>query len=435
VRDLTQIFEEARPFPGGVRDDWDAVLRDARRRVRRGPAGALVLAILAAAALALFWPFGNGHSGGILDRALAAAGDGPVVHLVVREGWGGTLVDLESGARTPVYAEHEFWYDPARGLHEVSRYGGAVQADLLYRRGEVPRHEEKQLALIGRDYRDALRSGTAENLGPGTAYGEPVYWLRVDAQELEDSDGTTHEWAHDVAISRSTYRPVGTRETRDGVSGPGTGARILRLETLDAGAGDFTVDPSEDPDRVVGQEGQDPIALEDARPALGRTPLWLGRDYDGLPLWQVLKSFQTEGRRPTTQLTGKAAEDALACRDQQRAHGARVGAACDRMAALGKSIFMRGDHVYALGTPVWAPPQTGVVFAYRGDRGEHVELTETTHPEMVRAIGGYAPPDEKALVNGDGRQLLLFRDGVYVRVEASSPELALTAARSLEPMP
>ena len=56
----------------------------------------------------------------MIDRALAATGEGPVLHLVYESDLPHTLVDLETGERTELRAEHEVWFDPEAGLRETS---------------------------------------------------------------------------------------------------------------------------------------------------------------------------------------------------------------------------------------------------------------------------------------------------------------------------
>src|SRR5437762_59997 len=71
-----------------------------RRRFLLRGVPASVVALAACLLIVLAWPFGGSGRSGVLDRALAALGHGPVLHVVREGGWGGTLVDLGSGART-----------------------------------------------------------------------------------------------------------------------------------------------------------------------------------------------------------------------------------------------------------------------------------------------------------------------------------------------
>ena len=139
MKDVQNALDPLTPEPTRS-SEWDAVLRDARPR-RRSLALQLALATGVAALAALFVaaPWQGGERVGILDRALAAVGDEPVLHIVFRGGWGGTRVDLETGERQPVYGEREFWFDSSRNLvHEIVRLGGVVENETLYKRNEGP---------------------------------------------------------------------------------------------------------------------------------------------------------------------------------------------------------------------------------------------------------------------------------------------------------
>jgi hypothetical protein len=400
VRDLTQIFEETSPFPDGVRSDWDAVLRDARRRVRRGPVGALALAVIAAAALALFWPFGNGQSGGILDRALAAAGDGPVVHLVVREGWGGTLVDLESGARTPVYAEHEFWYDPARGLHEIGRLGGQQLVDVLHQAGAVPSAAVREFQSLARDYRSSLRSGGASVLGPDILEGTPVYWIRIsESHNVDAGRGYRFELGEDIAVSQDDYRPVAMRETLDGKPSPAGPSRILDYETFPAGSGDFTVPPPLDVNPGdsfrLSLEG----SLEPAEAAVVLPALWDGDRLGEFPRARISKLDWAERRAGASEWTNHV-------------DGIRFE--------------------YGTGSPALSALPGGPI---QNSDGPYVVMDEFPPNESTAMwrFEGYEPPAGDLYLQGK-RGLVLTR-GVAVSIIATSPDLIVQAARALEPIP
>jgi hypothetical protein len=449
MRELRDALERLEPTPA-VQGDWDAVLRDANTRPRRPVATPLAGVALAAAALfalALFQPW-EVENPTFLERALAAVDDGPVLHVVLRGDWGGTLVDLETGERRPVYGESEVWYDPDRGLvHTISRLGESVQHERVYDPGEPP----AELVALGREYRKALQSGSARVSGEGTIDGERVTWITIRSKMLPDSaDGKFHEWAQHVAVSHETFRPVATRDTRDGRPGPGTLQRVLELEMLPAGKGDFTAPADNSTDGTAYSEGREPIAPDKAARALGRTPLWLGREHAGLPFAQATRTTTRTGRQEETLLTGPAAEAALACRARVERMGSRTGPECESMRARRQSLAIRGDKVYVLGSVRWGKAQTGVAFFY-GTVGDdrstfredavplwdrpHVALAETTSlmPGTLRG-GAYVPPDKSVFIGAGGRVGSVRVDGVYVSIQASSEDLILSAARALEPM-
>ncbi len=122
------------PYTGA--GDWSRVVADAgvARRplyapVRLGFAAAFVALIAATVA---FWPAG-GSSPTVIDRALAATGTGSVLHIVYESDLQHALVDLETGERTEIRAEHEVWFEPTKVLRETETFDGAVQSDGVFR--------------------------------------------------------------------------------------------------------------------------------------------------------------------------------------------------------------------------------------------------------------------------------------------------------------
>jgi hypothetical protein len=281
LKDVMERIEPASEAHG----DWDAVLRDARSRRRSGllrPLAGVALAAAAAFALVLFQPWGD-ESPTVLDRALAAIEDGPVLHVVLRDEAEGAVIDLETGARTPLYREREVWFDEARGLREVTRFGGVVQRDVFYPPHRVSSDLFKTYAGLASGYRDALDRGEARVLGQGEVDGIPVHWIQTERYVVFDPDGTRHVWQRVVAVSQETFEPVYVDEKADGEFGPQTGARIRSVEWLPADEGDFR---AHGVNRPLGG-----FAIRDGRKApdelaalLGRTPLWLGETFQGIPL-------------------------------------------------------------------------------------------------------------------------------------------------------
>jgi hypothetical protein len=237
---MSELMERAvRPHTGT--GDWEAVLRDAgaaRRRARLRPA--LAFTVIAAALIAA-WQAGSPST---IDRALAAAGDGRVLHLVFEGAMPKTLVNLQTGERTELRGTHEVWFDPATGARERESFQGVLQWASLNSTG----HGREIYTSLGAGYADALRSGSAKVVGET----DSVYWIRISP-------------GHEVAVSRDTYRPVSMR-----VGGmPET--RILTYERLSAMPREFS--PSVDPGpRPAGGR----ISLAEAERVLGRKPLWPG---------------------------------------------------------------------------------------------------------------------------------------------------------------
>jgi hypothetical protein len=402
-----ELLLEAHPAPrSGTFRDWEEVLRRTRpSRRRRGwvvrRAALLAAAVAAVAAVVLATPFGDEENVDVLGRALAAVGEGPVLHVVLEEEWGGVLVDLETGERSRLRGERELWYDPERGVRDVSRLGGVVERDLARPAGELAEHETKILAFLT-GYREALESGRARVVGEGVVHGEPVYWIRIHDELLPDvADNRLHEWARDVAVSKETFAPVATRETRDGEPGPQAGARIVRMEALPAGAVDFTPRRTPDEHLVMSVGAGAEIDVAEARRLLGRGPLTLGEEFRGIPLGRIAR-LELGARREGE--------------EWDRIVGAEVF--YGQLDEQGRPRFSRRPS----GAPGVSPPPEGAEYVL-------IEQVPRPHPAFRIGVQNYMPPEGKALLIGP--RVALRRDGLLVAVSASSPELALAAARAL----
>jgi hypothetical protein len=284
MQDLKDALERMEPA-SEARGNWDAVLQDAAVRRRRALGRPLVGVAVAAAAvfaLALFQPR-TGESPTVLERALAAVDDGPVLHVVLRDEAEGAVIDLETGDRSPLYREREIWFDEARGLREVTRFGGVMQRDVFYAPDRLPSDLLKTYSGLASGYRDALKNGDARVLGQGEIDGIAVHWMQTERYVLFDPDGTRHVWQRVVAVSQETFEPVYVDEKADGEFGPQTGARIRSVEWLPADKGDFR---AHGVTRSVGgfviRSGRQ--APDELAALLRRTPLWLGETFQGIPL-------------------------------------------------------------------------------------------------------------------------------------------------------
>jgi hypothetical protein len=437
--DVAALLERAAARPRSVSGSWQEILDDARAPRRPWLLAALPALGLAAlaAAVVLAWPFGGGAGGSVLDRALAAVGNGPVLHIVLNEGWHGTLVDLRTGARSELHGEREAWYDPGRGVHEVARFDGIVQSDVLYPPDRVPPIYPGLLD----GYRGALRSGNVDG-EPGVVDGAPVLWIKVHRELLPDvSDGKLHEFAQELAVTPDTYQPVALRDTRDGVAGPDGATTIVKLESLPDGGGDFTRGSGGlDNGTAMRQDARD-VSPQEAETAMSRPAVWLGTSFSGLDLSQLQQTTTRLGRTPLERVTAATVTRECRARAAKARDAAAATAACDRRAAQlrGRTI------VTTAGPPVWGEPHTGVRVGYgavsggRGIRAEgagYVTLEETTelYPGFGRGATGYVPPEGSIVVFGGGIGLLRAH-GVDVHIEASSEDLLLAAARALRPVP
>jgi hypothetical protein len=430
LADVLDRLAPARDLAG----DWTRVLRDAdaaeaRLHRRRSPyiaRLALAAAVLViAATVAVAWPF-QSEKLSVLDRALAAVGDGPVVRLVLQDEWGGKLVDLETGERRELRGTREIWFDPKRGLHEVGRFGGTLQSDVLYPAGKLPPFLERTVAGIASGYREALESGQARILGEDVVDGVGVYWIRVHAEMLPDvADGKLHEWAHDVAVSKESYEPVYLRETRDGKPGPQTGARILEMTTLPDGDGDFSVDQAR-PQSIMRVAFGRALTSAEARGVL-EGALWAGDSVSDLPLVGITELQLGVAQAKETRV-GRIAGSRVTLPPTQ-SEVRRRGNDVFRVTARGPWQETRGVVVFYGYRP--ADPRQ-LPFGYSEP---HVLIQQAPGPNaaLQGGVPGYRPPEGKVLLVSGSATLSV--DGVYVVIRASSDELALAAARALRPMP
>jgi len=271
MTDVAELLDTlVKPYEGA--GDWNRVLRDAglgRRRPLWRPYRLAAVAALVAviAGVVAFWP-ANGTGGSVLDRALAATGEGTVLHMVYEGELPRTLVDLETGERTELRSLNEIWFDPQAGFRQTETFDGVVQSDTVLGSDEVPEHATSIYSSLGAGYREALESGRAEVVGEDTVDGTPVYWIRIE-------DG------HDVAVSRDTFEPTYIRVSMEGTPAL---TRIVTYETVESGSAPLDAQGSppglQDVSTAYGAE----IDLADAASLLGREPVWAGSSLHGFPL-------------------------------------------------------------------------------------------------------------------------------------------------------
>jgi hypothetical protein len=450
MTDVQEALDRLVPEPARS-SAWEQVLRDARPR-RRSLSVQLALAtgIVALVALFVVAPWQGTERVGVLDRALAAVGDGPVLHVVFRGEWGGTLVDLKTDERKPVYGEGEVWFDPRRDLvHKISRLGGIVEHEELYERNKG----DRELTTLWQDYRQALERGTARVVGDDVVDGVPVYWIIVRSLMLPDvADNKKHELAQQVAVSRETFKPIAMKYTRDRQAPPDGIERILRFETVSIDEADFTKQQVPSLEGMPLRESREPIKLEQAADVLGRKPYWLGHRHAGLPLAQVSRLEVAIGKRAERVLRGEEAVKAKRCLDLLRAR-ARAGGPARRpnvCRSIRHSIESRGRDVITRGPVRWMTTRKGVVLFY-GTVGDdptvygaqlvprfdkrYVSITQTLEPGLM-VLGTpmrYVPPEGSIVVTAKRFGYLLV-DGMRISMQAPDEQALLAAARALTPL-
>jgi hypothetical protein len=284
--------------------------RAPRRRLRPVFLAAAVLAVAALAALAAISPWQGNPT--LVDRALAAVGDQPVLHVVIAtpgDQW--PLVDVASGKQIERDARTEIWFDDSRDLKEtVQTLDGRVLDEMLetaeggwsregpiitcawiaahpveatklrvscnanMQNGTTPRHiPEKpptlETALAGfvDRYQSALASGAAREVGRGRVDDRDVVWLALGDRER-------------VAVDAETYKPVLVE------AGGAVEFRVLTAETVGFDAALFKKPEAETPAGGVGGSSrvQAEVTPRAAAAALGGVAMWLGADWNGYEL-------------------------------------------------------------------------------------------------------------------------------------------------------
>jgi hypothetical protein len=370
-----------------------AQLVAAARAPRERPlvvAGLPAAAALAAAALvlALAWPFGGSGGGGFAGRALAALGDGPVLHVVRVGDWGGTVVDLKGGARRDLPGIDEDWYDAGRNLlRHVSRLGETVEDDMTYR----PQRPPADVVGLANRYRDALASGSVRVAERGELDGQSVEWVVVRSENLPDvADNRLHEWTQQVAVAAATYEPVATRETRDGAQIPGSLQRIVKLEYVSEGAAAFGHGGPQPETRgpyAFNPGYGEPMTLEQARAVLPGLA-WPGDSVAGLPFAHAGKVQYKSGYDRSTRTWAKEVEGVLL-------------------------VYGRLTRV-----PGGDPPFTGPL----------IQIRESAELPLGPGFG-VTPPDGTAYISHGSA--FLHTNGVYVSIQAPDADAALAAARAV----
>jgi hypothetical protein len=383
----SELLECFVPEPVGAAGDWEAVVADAHVGQRRWPmfktAAVVAASVAVIAAAVLAWPFGGG-SGSVVDRALAALGDGPVLHVVLREttpAW--VTVDLATGARHAAYQETETWSDPDRGSHWILRIDGRVVDDSVWER---PIKDPLLLAFVN-GYRSALEDGRGRAAGEGDVEGVKVHWL-----EFRSASGGAEE----VAVDADSYEPVAIRWVSHEIPAPFT--RVLEINTEPAGAGDFTAEQHR-PHPSRGDVVQsDVVERSRAQGWLSTPVLWPGPSVAGVE-FSVARADEWKVVYPNDEAAPVAG------------HGIRLA------------------------------------YTAPGDQHPSLRLSEASYPTFAYGWWGVVPAPEPGTIRitafraaagslgGDMYQGQIVQDGTFVVLQGTSEEQVVAAAKALEPMP
>jgi hypothetical protein len=295
-------------------------------RTRRLLTAAAVVTACAVGALLLASPRQGSPS--LVDKALAAVGGGPVLHVVVSQTavFGGPVIDVETGKTLSRTLETEVWFDGGRDLKKtIFRLDGEVLDEQLetsqggWTRGgpiytcawiaahpaeatrarvscnasgengptprvvpEIPPTLEPALAGFVDNYRSALASGEAREAGRGRVEGREVVWL-----EFRGNRGSER-----VAVDAQTYVPLLIEQDGEPTY------RVTTAESLPYDESYFAKPP-----RTRTQTGGSVASEREVTPAeaasvLGRRALWLGETWNGLRLAEVALEERTIGYGP-----------------------------------------------------------------------------------------------------------------------------------------
>jgi hypothetical protein len=218
----------------------------------------------------------HGHGGGVVQRALAAVGDKPVLHAVIESSsLQQSILDLKTGAERPATQSEEYWFDPARDLlrFKSSVEGRVIAQGLVGKQPGYSPGVNPALEAFVSGYRQALSSGKAHEVGRGIVAGRSAIWVRIDFNGSRER----------VAIDAVTYRPIEIEELDAKGRVEPLIWHVLAIDTRPKEAADFTA-PSA-PAAVSGgfrpSPSMPPRALAHA---VGWTPVWLGESFGRLPL-------------------------------------------------------------------------------------------------------------------------------------------------------
>jgi hypothetical protein len=153
----------------------------------------------------------------LVDQALAAVGNGPAFHVVLEVPDAAQLVDVRTGTSRSLALRESFWSDPKLGTLFVRSLDGRVAQRQVFPRGES-RLATTQWRPFVAGYQQELRDGSFRVVGSGRVGGRAVEWIANDKGEQ-------------IAISKTTYRPLFIRYVRNGRVLPGTSARVVLAQT------------------------------------------------------------------------------------------------------------------------------------------------------------------------------------------------------------
>jgi hypothetical protein len=285
--------------------------------------------IAALVALFLISPWQSSPS--FVDRALAAVGAQPVLHVVTSQPAQGTTLDLSTGQPIPQVLQTEVWFDRGRELkksvftvngktldealetsagswtrggpvytcawiaaHPAEATKVGVSCNANGDNGTTPRTVPESAPLLDPAlagfvdrYQAALASGAARRVGAGRFDGHDVVWLQFDA------DGRTEQ----VAVDAQSYRPLLIKEEPGDVV-----LRVLTAETLAYQPALFRRPPETKAQTGGSVAAEAAVTPQQAAAALGGKALWLGQSWTDLRLVATTREVRTISYGPNQPL-------------------------------------------------------------------------------------------------------------------------------------
>jgi hypothetical protein len=265
------------------------------------------------------------------------------------------------------------------------------------------------LAAFFRGYRQALEDGSATRAGSDVVDGRRVEWLRFPVPGVDDV-------SQEVALAANSEDALYLRGVCSRCTKKPPTYRIATLEGVSAEAADFSA-PGARQDSGKGRYasgGRRTIALEEADALLGQSALWAGQNVGGVDFSLAQYVY---GSRHTSLPTTKENE---------------VGRGHGLVFMYGVDVEKNGGWHVSPGKPHLSITETA---DYRYGPG-NFDNGDAGRP--LTFAGGPVPPAGEVALSSLGPKGgwvgQLEKNGLYVEIHASSRELALAAARGLEPV-
>jgi len=361
------------------------------RRARRFPVPVTAVAAAAVAALVLVlvspWDTGGGPS--FMDKALAAVGDQPVLHVALRYSLG-DRVDLRTGRTAPVLYYAEVWYDAGRHVYRsVSRMDGRV----VWKAAGTGNLSSEPF-LLSDLYRQALEQGKVRKTGQATIRGREA--IVIEAPEPGGGSVRAYLDADSYQLLRMQFLRAGAvlsqidvllyeTVSREDAHLPKPKPGPVRFGTSSSGS------------VFSGGLSSGTLTAAQARAAFASPALWPGRSVDG----HALKSIQLETE--TAERQGRTAKGRTLVFDY------------GPYANLGSDAYLEIDEA-----PTTSPLRK-------------VDAVNAPPPGYVDLTSGETSTDGKnTRTQWNG---VMQQDGFVLQLTSYSRDTLLAAARAMRPLP